>query len=141
MSISRVIAESKRAYEKSFLYTECDDKDMGYFVTYNLRTLKISFDQLKQYIERKHNEKQAASAFIMIGGINERQAQIIRYFQTNPDAVVTVKEMQDKFIITQMTARRDLTELVAKGYLKEVAINKVKRGYLRSESFDEKINS
>lgn len=141
MSISRVIAESKRAYEKSFLYTEYDDKDMGYFVTYNLRTLKISFDQLKQYIERKHNEKQAASAFIMIGGINERQAQIIRYFQTNPDAVVTVKEMQDKFIITQMTARRDLTELVAKGYLREVPINKVKRGYLRSESFDEKINS
>lgn len=74
----------------------------------------------------------------MIGGINERQAQIIHYFQTNPDAVVTVKEMQDRFIITQMTARRDLTELVENGYLKEVAINKVKRGYLRSEEFEDK---
>lgn len=139
MSISRVIAESKRAYEKSFLYTEYDDKDMGYFVTYNLRALKISFEQLKQYIERKQNAKKAANAFIMIGGINERQAQIIRYFQMNPDAVVTVKDVQDRFIITQMTARRDLTELVEKGYLIEVAINKVKRGYLRSESFEDKI--
>lgn len=138
MSISRIIAESKRSYEKSFLYTECDDKDLGYFVTYNLRALQLSFEQLKQYIERKQNEKKAANAFIMIGGINERQAQIIHYFQTNPDAVVTVKEMQDRFIITQMTARRDLTELVENGYLKEVAINKVKRGYLRSEEFEDK---
>ena len=38
-----------------------------------------------------------------------------------------------------MTARRDLTELVENGYLKEVAINKVKRGYLRSEEFEDKI--
>lgn len=141
MSISRIIAESKRAYEKSFLYAECDDMDIGYFVTYNLKALQLSFEQLKLYIERKQNEKKAANAFIMIGGINERQAQIIHYFKTNPDSVVTVKEMQDRFIITQMTARKDLTDLVEKGYLKEVAINRVKRGYLRSEDFDDKFKN
>lgn len=141
LSISRIIAESKRAYEKSFLYAECDDMDIGYFVTYNLKALQLSFEQLKLYIERKQNEKKAANAFIMIGGINERQAQIIHYFKTNPDSVVTVKEMQDRFIITQMTARKDLTDLVEKGYLKEVAINRVKRGYLRSEDFDDKFKN
>lgn len=141
MSISRIIAESKRSYEKSFLYAECDDMDIGYFVTYNLKALQLSFKQLKLYIERKQNEKKAANAFIMIGGINERQAQIIHYFKTNPDSVVTVKEMQDRFIITPMTARRDLTDLVEKGYLKEVAINRVKRGYLRSEDFDDKFKN
>lgn len=141
MSISRIIAESKRSYEKSFLYAECDDMDIGYFVTYNLKALQLSFEQLKLYIERKQNEKKAANAFIMIGGINERQAQIIHYFKTNPDSVVTVKEMQDRFIITPMTARKDLTDLVEKGYLKEVAINRVKRGYLRSEDFDDKFKN
>lgn len=141
MSISRIIAESKRSYEKSFLYAECDDMDIGYFVTYNLKALQLSFEQLKLYIERKQNEKKAANAFIMIGGINERQAQIIHYFQTNPDSMVTVKEIQDRFIITPMTARKDLTDLVEKGYLTEVAINRVKRGYLRSEGFDDKVKN
>ena len=138
MSISRTIAESKHAYEKAFLYAENDGYDIGYFVAYNLRALKLSFEQLKKYIERKQQEKLSANTFIMVGGINDRQAQIILIFKKNPEAVVTVKEMQDRFLITQMTARKDLTELVEKGYLTEIAINKVKRGYIKSESFDEK---
>ena len=39
LSISRVIARSKKAYEKAFLYTEADENDMGYFVAYNMRVL------------------------------------------------------------------------------------------------------
>ena len=141
MSISRVISESKVTYEKTFLYTENDELDVSYFVSYNLRALKISFEQLKRYIERKQREKEAANSFIMIGGINERQAQIIRYFQKNADAVVTVRDMMERFMITQMTARRDLIELVDKGYLYEVSINNVKKGYLRTENFENKIKN
>jgi len=139
MSISRIISGSKVTYEKSFLYVENDGLDVSYFVSYNLRTLKISFEQLKNYIERKQKEKEAANSFIMIGGINERQAQIIHHFQKNPESVITVKDVMDRFMITQMTARRDLTDLVEKKYLNEVAINKVKRGYLKSEHFENKI--
>lgn len=141
MSISRVISESKVTYEKSFLYTENDELDVSYFVSYNLRALKISFEQLKRYIERKQREKEAANSFIMIGGINERQAQIICYFQKNADAVVTVRDMMDRFMITQMTARRDLIGLVDKGYLQEVSINMVKKGYLRTDNFETKIKN
>ena len=43
LSISRVIAKSKKAYEKAFLYTEADGMDIGYFVAYNLRVLEQSF--------------------------------------------------------------------------------------------------
>ena len=32
LSISRVIAKSKKSYENAYLYTEADEKDMGYFV-------------------------------------------------------------------------------------------------------------
>lgn len=139
MSISRIISGSKVTYEKSFLYVENDGLDVSYFISYNLRTLKKSFEQLKNYIERKQKEKEAANSFIMIGGINERQAQIIHHFQKNPESVITVKDVMDRFMITQMTARRDLTDLVEKKYLNEVAINKVKRGYLKSEHFENKI--
>ncbi|MBQ1191148.1 MAG: Fic family protein [Bacteroidales bacterium] len=137
MSISKVIAKSKHRYEKSFLYTECDELDLGYFVSYNLRVLNLSFLQLKGYIEKKQREKKAANAFILIGNINERQAQIIQYFNDRPNEIVTVKEMQHRFAITAMTARKDLVDLVEKGYLDEISINNVKKGYIRSNDFEE----
>lgn len=63
LSISRVIAKSKKSYEKAFLYTEADGMDMGYFVTYNMRVLQQSFKQLQDYIKRKQEEKRAANSF------------------------------------------------------------------------------
>ncbi|MBQ4549289.1 MAG: Fic family protein [Bacteroidales bacterium] len=141
MSISRVIAKSKHSYEKAFLYTECDELDLGYFVSYNLRVLNLSFQQLKGYIEKKQQEKRAANAFISIGNINERQAQIIQYFNDKPNEIITVKEMQSRFAITAMTARKDLVDLVQKGYLTEIGINNVKKGYIKSNKFDDIIAS
>ena len=41
LSISRVIAKSKKSYENAYLYTEADEKDMGYFIAYNLRVLEL----------------------------------------------------------------------------------------------------
>lgn len=140
MSISRVIMKSKRQYEDAYLYTESDGHDIGYFVAYNLHVLELSFKQLKNYIEKKQKEKRAANAFIMTGNINERQAQIIQYFIDKPDSVVTVKEMQIRFSITPMTARHDLSDLVSKKYLSEIAINNIKKGYIRNENFDELIS-
>ncbi len=43
LSISRVIAKSKKSYENAYLYTEADEKDMGYFIAYNLRVLELAF--------------------------------------------------------------------------------------------------
>lgn len=139
MSISRVIAKSKRSYEDSFLYTEADGNDIGYFIAYNLRVLDLSFKQLKNYIERKQNEKQAANVFLKVENINQRQAQIIQYFVNNPQLVVTVKEMQERFAVTPMTARQDLIGLIHKGYIREIALNQVKKGYIATEKMDELI--
>ena len=141
MSISRVIANSKRSYEDAFLYSESDEYDIGYFVAYNLRVLELSFKQLKGYIEKKQREKQIANTLIITNkNINERQAQIIHYFIEHPQSVVTVKEIQNKFLITPMTARHDLMDLVNKEYLTEISINNMKKGYIKGERFDELIN-
>lgn len=137
MSISRVIARSKKSYEKSFLYTENDDNDMGYFISYNLRVLKLSFQQLHDYIQRKQMQKKASNNFMFNGNINERQAQILQLFVEDPFRVVTVKEVQDIFSVAPMTARRDLSELVNHGYLEEIAMNKIKRGYIKGEKFED----
>lgn len=137
MSISRVIAKSKKSYEKTFRYSENDENDIGYFVTYNLRALKISFQQLTDYIQRKQKEKKAANAFMASGNINQRQALILQQFAEDPDLVLTVKEVQSRFSVASMTARKDLSELVQQGYLQEIAINKVTRGYIKNEQFEE----
>ncbi len=130
MSISRVISKSKASYEKSFRYTENDENDMGYFVAYNLRALEISFQQLRDYIQRKQREKRAASSFMIACNINYRQAMILQRLKEEPGTIFTVKELQEQFSVSSMTARKDLTDLVQQGYLTEIAINKVTRGYL-----------
>ena len=140
MSISRVIAKSKKSYEKSFQYVAADDKDLGYFITYNLRVLEQAFKQLQDYIKRKQEERVAANIFLQIGDINERQAQILKIFLNNPKEVITVRSLQDKFMISPTTAKTDIIGLLNKGLLAEIAFNKVKRGYIKGEKFDDLID-
>lgn len=140
MSISRVIANSKKSYEKAFQYVAADDNDLGYFITYNLRVLEQAFKQLQDYIKRKQEERVAANIFLQIGDINERQAQILKMFIDNPKEVITVRSLQDKFMISPTTAKTDIIGLLQKGLLTEIAFNKVKRGYIKGEKFDELIN-
>jgi len=133
MSISRVIAKSKPSYEKSFRYVENDGNDIGYFVAYNLRALNISFQQLTDYIQRKQREKKAATSFMIAGNINYRQAMILQRLKEEPNTIMTVKDVQEQFSVSSMTARKDLSDLVQQGYLAEIAINKVTRGYIKMQ--------
>lgn len=137
LSISRVIAKSKKSYEKAFLYTEADGMDMGYFVTYNMRVLQQSFKQLQDYIKRKQEEKRAANSFLRIGNINARQAQIIKMFADDSNLVVTIADLQAKFLVSPTTAKADVVGLMNMGLLSEISFNKVKKGYIKGEQFDE----
>ena len=56
LSISRIIYKTKSQYEKSFLYVENDDLDLGYFINYHLNILQRAFDELKSYLDKKSKE-------------------------------------------------------------------------------------
>lgn len=140
LSISRVIAKSKKSYEKAFLYAEADQMDIGYFVAYNLRVLEQSFQQLQNYIKRKQSEKNDALILMQIGDINERQAQIIKHFDNSPNAMLTIKDIQTKFMISPTTAKADVTRLVERGILAEIALNKIKRGYIKGGNFNDALS-
>ena len=140
LSISRVIAKSKKSYEKAFLYAEADQMDIGYFVAYNLRVLEQSFQQLQNYIKRKQSEKNDALILMQIGDINERQAQIIKHFDTSPNAMLTIKDIQTKFMISPTTAKADVMGLVKRGILAEIALNKIKRGYIKGNNFNDALS-
>ncbi len=140
MSISRVIAQSKKSYEKAFQYVAADDHDLGYFIYYNLGVLETSFKQLQDYIKRKQEEKVAANIFLQIEGINERQAQILKMFMDNPQEAITVLDLQNKFMVSPTTAKNDIIGLLKRGLLAEISYNKVKRGYIKGDRFDEMVN-
>ena len=141
LSISRIIAKSKKAYEKAFLYTEADGMDLGYFVSYHLRVLDLSFQQLKAYIQKKQAEKQAAGIFLRLGNLNERQARILQLYADNSREVLTVKDVQARFLVSPTTAKADLMGLMERGLLSEIAFNKVKKGYVKGEKYDELVQS
>ena len=141
LSISRVIAKSKKAYEKAYLYTEKDMFDLGYFINYNLKVLEQAYNELKNYIQRKQAEKQMATNYIHLGNINERQAQIIHIYTNKPNEILTVKDLQGRFDISPTTAKQDLIGLVDIGLLNEISLNKIKKGYVKSDRFEEIISS
>ena len=110
--------------------------DIGYFVSYNLRVLEQSFKQLQDYIKRKQNEKQAANIYLRMGDFNERQAQIIKLFMDDPTVLITIKDLQVKFGISPTTAKSDIVGLLNQNIITEVALNKVKRAYIRGAGLD-----
>lgn len=140
LSISRIIYKSKSSYEKSYLYTEKDGNDMSYFIAYNLRVLDLAFKELKLYIERKIRQKKNAIAYLKSGGINERQASILSMVENDPDIILTIKEIQNRFYVSHPTAKLDLQELVDKGFLKRIKVNKKMSNYVRSDKFDSLID-
>ncbi|MDR2840955.1 MAG: Fic family protein [Paludibacter sp.] len=141
MSISRIIYKTKKMYENAFLYTEYDDNDLTYFILYNLRTMKKAFEELKLYLKRKAEEHNSILLLANIKGINPRQAQILKLVRENSNLCFSVKEIENRFSVSNFTARTDLDGLVLLGYLSEIQLNKVKKSYIKSEKFDDLIKN
>ncbi len=141
LSISRIIYKAKQSYEKSFLYTEADGNDIGYFISYNLRVLGLAFADLQKYLKRKMQEREMATTFLHVANINERQAEIMKIYYDNPREMLTVKDLQIRFMVTPTTAKSDIVGLMELGVLKEISLNKVKKGYIKGEKFDDVIKS
>lgn len=135
LSISKIIQGSKIQYEKAYLYTENDEMDLSYFITYHIDVMHKAFEALKKYIEEKQKDNILVAQFLKIENINERQAQVLKILYDEPEVVFSVKEIANRFAVTNYTARVDMLGLVEKGYMQIVPVNKVKSNYIRSEKF------
>ncbi len=136
LSISRLILKSKAQYARAFQYTEIDNNDLTYFMSYNLRTMKLAFDELRAYIQRKNEEKKQLSSFLGMDGINYRQALIMEWLYHEPDLLLTVVETEKRLGVSNVSARSDLNELVRKGYLELRNIDKKSKGYIKGKRFE-----
>jgi len=136
LSISKIIQDTKNQYEKSYLYTELDDNDLSYFITYHIKTMEEAYQALKQYINRKQKEVFQAAKFMKIPEINERTAQVLKLLNSDPDRVLSTKEIETRFNISNFTARSDLKTLVKLGFLDVIQVNKKKQNFIKSAKFD-----
>ena len=130
LSISRIIYKNKKRYERMFLYTEADDKDMTYFILYNLQVMKKAYEELKLYLARKQEERKSILMYSDIDGINERQTRILRILDEAPSSILIPQEVASRFGVSERTARNDLQTLTDMGKLKKVAINKKQTGFI-----------
>lgn len=137
LSISRIIKDTKNQYEKAYLYTENDDNDLTYFITYHIKTMEKAFEALKNYITKKQKEVIQSAKFLKIPNINERQAQIIKLLHDDSDRVLNAKEIENRFNTSNFTARSDLKGLVELGFIEIIQVNKIKQSFIKSTQFED----
>lgn len=136
LSISRIIKDTKSQYEKAFLYSEADENDLGYFITYHIKTMEKSYDALKEYISRKQREVFQAAKFMKIPNVNDRMSQILKIINDDGDRILNTKEIESRFSVSSYTARTDLKTLVELGFLEVIQVNKKKQNFIKSRKFE-----
>lgn len=137
LPISRIIKDTKIQYEKAYLYTETDQNDLSYIITYHLKTMEKAISALKEYINRKQKEIFQAAKFMKIPSVNDRMAQVLKMLHDDPDRILNVKEMESRFGVSGFTARMDMKLLVELGFLDVIQVNKKKQNFVRSSQFNE----
>ncbi|MEW7281202.1 Fic family protein [Aquimarina sp. 2201CG1-2-11] len=120
ISISKAILNSRTSYDKAFLKTELDQNDLTYFIMYSMKSLRVAFQSLVTYRDRKREERQKASEIIYEltqKGFNKRQADLLGYLFIKPKAKITVPIYSKRHKIVRQTASRDLADLEEKGII------------------------
>lgn len=115
ISISRAILSSRIQYDKAFLKTEYDQNDLNYFITYSIKSLRVAFENLVRYRDKKKADKEQASVIayrLIEKGMSKRQADLLGYLYSKESAAVSLQQYAIKHDIVRQTARKDLSHLV-----------------------------
>lgn len=122
ISISKVILESRTQYDKAFLKTEYDQNDLNYFITYSIKNIRIAFEKLAQYRDKKLVERKKANGIaydLLVRGLNKRQSELLGYLYNKVSNRVTLNLYAEKNDVVRQTAKKDISELVNLGLLEE----------------------
>ena len=134
LSISKIILDSRSQYYRAFQYVEADENDLTYFVQYHVKALEKAYQSLVEYLQEKPKKNRQLIDYQKDSNINERQAQLLVWLDENPDAVFTVKEIENRLAVTNQTARTDLLGLVEKGLLEKILVNKKEQRFIKPSS-------
>lgn len=128
ISISKAILNSRTSYDKAFLRTEHDENDLTYFIMYSIKSLRVAFQNLVNYRDKKRDERQKASKLmyeLIENGLNKRQADLLGYLFIKPKAIITIPVYSKRHDIVRQTASRDLVELEERGIISKAKDGKM----------------
>jgi len=119
VSVSRILKKAPGQYARAYLYTQSDDNDLTYFLSYNLRVLHRAIDDLNKYLSRKIAEIREVRGLLVQGAaeLNHRQLSLLNDALRNPDNVYTLRTHGVSHRISNETARQDLYALEGRGLL------------------------
>jgi Fic family protein len=138
MPISRAIYTTRGHYKRAYLYTETDDCDLTYFITYNLRVIGEAITDLQRYINNNQKELHAAiSSLEASDGLNLRQVEILRRMMKRGEGSITIKEVSEVYHVAYATARSDLFGLVDHGYFRKRKLGREYHFFYQRERSDQ----
>ncbi|MHB8911405.1 MAG: Fic family protein [Lysobacter sp.] len=129
LSISSVLKKAPAKYVRSYLYTESDESDLGYFVTHQLSVIQEAVNGLRGYMAKKGRERRQAEALLRPGSplgaaLNHRQRALLLHAVRRPDSVYEIAGHQAEHRISYPTARADLLGLSKLGLLTKHKLGK-----------------
>ncbi len=125
LPLSAVIKRSKKSYTMAYVYSEQDNYDLTYFISYQMKKIREASSGFQEYLSeiRKSNREMTRIARGSLN-LNERQIQTLRYLSGNSDDYSTVKTHGSIYRISKATAIKDLRILTEKGFLKKKKVGK-----------------
>lgn len=119
LPISTILRKAAVRYSRSYLYTEHDSFDLGYFLTYQLEAAARARQELAAYLERQaEKRREADKATDNDPRLNPRQRMLIRRLMNSHSPSIAIATHQKRERISYPTARSDLMQLEAFGYLR-----------------------
>lgn len=118
LPISAILRKAAVRYSRSYLHTEHDDNDLGYFISYQLNVISRARQELARYIEKQANKRRQAEAITRDDSrLNMRQRLLVRRLHENPGMQITIASHKKNSMVAYATARADLIGLENYGYL------------------------
>ncbi|MDR1696381.1 MAG: Fic family protein [Endomicrobium sp.] len=125
ISISKLVLKMSGQYKKSFLYSECSDNDMTYFILFNLDIIERSIKDVIELINKKEAQ-QRKNRFILekYPSLNLRQRDILINALKNPNKEYEISLHKGLHKISYGSANSDFMKLVSLGLMEKRLVGK-----------------
>ena len=124
--VSLFLKNSPAKYKNAYIYSERDDNDLTYFITYNTNSLISSSLMYINKLDRIEKIlKTELDSFLAKYTLNERQKDFILTGLVDPDERNSFKKYMNIYKISRQTAIKDLRSLESQGLLISKKVGKI----------------
>ncbi|MCH7574254.1 MAG: Fic family protein [Candidatus Marinimicrobia bacterium] len=129
LSISNILMQSPAQYARSYLYSETDDNDLTYFITFQLRVIQKAIEKLHRSLDRKMDQVHETELLLkrnqnLFASLNHRQVALLNHGLRNEGVNYSLKTHKNSNSISYETARKDLLKMVELKLLEKFKIGR-----------------